>query len=207
MSVIQIESVAPPLNSAEVASLAVRILSVAETMGLLPRREPIRRLDRGVLERVAKSASASAGIGRDVLADLRRADRPERIEPAVRRLYEALERSPAPATEWGTLMPTLGQDLLAELLGISASSLRRYAAGRRRTPDEVADRLHFLALVVSDLTGSLNEFGIRRWFVRPRVQLDGRSPLQLLRGAWRVDAEGPGRVRALAFALTAPLGT
>lgn len=207
MSMIQLESVSPPLNSPEVASLAVRILSVAEAMGLLTGREPIRRLDRSVLEGVAKSAATSAGIGRDVLADLRRADRADRLEPAVRRLYEALERSPAPATEWRSLVAVIGPDLLAQLLGTSGSSLRRYLAGTRRTPDVVADRLHFIALVVADLAGSYNDLGVRRWFERPRVLLGGRSPAQLLKGEWRVDDPGPARVRELAYALTAPLGT
>lgn len=204
---IQLESVSPPLNTPAVASLAVRILSVAEAMGLLAGRQPIRRLDRAVLEGVAKSAATSAGIGRDVLADLRRADRPELMEPAVRRLYEALERSPAPATEWRALVAVIGPDLLGRLLGTSGSSLRRYVAGSRRTPDVVADRLHFLALVVADLAGSYNDLGVRRWFERPRVLLGGKSPAQLLRGEWRVDDSGPARVRELAYALTAPLGT
>ncbi|OGN80585.1 MAG: hypothetical protein A3G84_01130 [Chloroflexi bacterium RIFCSPLOWO2_12_FULL_71_12] len=207
MSMIQVESVSPPLNSPEVASLAVRILSVAEAMGLLPGRDPIRQLDRGVLERIAKNAATSAGIGRDVLADLRRADRADRMEPAVRRLYEALERSPAPATEWRSLVAVIGTDLLAQLLGTSGSSLRRYLAGTRRTPDVVADRLHFIALVVADLAGSYNDLGLRRWFERPRVLLGGKSPAQLLKGEWRVDDAGPARVRELAYALTAPLGT
>lgn len=208
MTMIQVESVAPPLDTPEVAALAVRILTVAEAMGLLPAGDPIRRLDRGVLERVARSASTAAGIGREVLADLRHAeDHPEQFGPALRRLYEALERSPTPATEWRTLEGVLGADLLAQLVGVSASSLRRYQSASRRTPDAVADRLHFLALVVADLTGSLNEFGVRRWFQRPRTQLGGKAPVQLLRGGWSSDSPAAERVRALAYALTAPLGT
>lgn len=203
---LQLGSIDAPFDSPGAASLAVRIVSAAEAMGLLRGSGPIRRLDRGVLERVARSAS-SAGIGRDVLADLRRADRPARVEPVLRRLYEALERSPSPATEWRALTETLGPELVAELVAISQSSLRRYLTGARRTPDEAADRLHFLALVVGDLAGSLNEFGLRRWFQRPRTQLDGRSPAQLLKGAWRVDTSAAARVRELAYASTAPLGT
>ncbi len=203
---IQIASTAPPLDSPEASWLALRVLTLAEGMGLLRGSGPIRRLDRAVLERIARTASAS-GIGRGVLPSLRRADRPERIEPALRQLYEALERSPAPAAEWGALLPVLGPDLLSELLGISASSIRRYAGAARRTPDAIAERLHYLALVVSDLTGSYNDLGIRRWFVRPRTHLDGRSPRQLLRGDWRVDGESAVRVRELAYALTAPIAT
>lgn len=205
---VQLESIAPPWDRPGIALLAVRLLTVAETMGLLPRGRPIRRLDQAVLEGLARRATATSGIGREALADLREAiGRPERMEPALRRLYEALERSPSPTTEWESLGVTIGPELLSQLLAISTSSLRRYAAGRRRTPDDIAERLHFLALVVTDLSGSLNDFGVRRWFTRPRVALDGKSPARLLKGKWMPDASGPGRVRALARALTAPLGT
>lgn len=208
MSVLQIVSVSPPLDRPGVGLLAVRLLSVAEAMGLLPADEPIDRLDYSTLEAAVRRISAAAGIGRDAVAQMRAAkDRPERIEPLLRGLYQALERSPAPATEWRALAGLFGLDLLARVLGISISSLRRYASGGRRTPDAIADRLHFLALVVADLAGSLNEFGVRRWFERPRSQLDGKSPAQVLRGGWTADAPGPIRVRELARALTAPLGT
>lgn len=208
MTVVQLESIAPPLDRPGIGLLAVRLLTVAEAMGLLPRDKPIRRLDQAVLEDLAQRATAAAGIGREALADLRDAHRrPDRMAPALRRLYEALERSPSPSTEWRSLVATLGLELLSQLLGLSTSSLRRYAAGTRRTPDDVADRLHFIVLVMTDLTGSLNDFGVRRWFMRPRVALDGKSPAQLLRGKWTPDGAGPARVRELARSLTAPLGT
>lgn len=207
MSMLQIESVAPPLDSPAAASLALRVLAAADAMGLLRGAEPIRRLDRQALEPAVRVASSQAGIGRVLLAQLRRADRPERVEEVLSRLYDALEHSPAPASEWPALIGTLGPELLADLVGVSASSLRRYAAGDRRTPDDVAERLHLIALVVGDLAGSLNDFGLRRWFQRPRVQLAGRSPAQLLRGAWRAEGAPARRVRALAYASTAPLAT
>lgn len=207
MSVIQIESVAPPLDSPGAAALALRVLSAADAMGLLRGAGPIRRLDRQALEPAVRVASSQAGIGRDLLAQLRRADGPERIEEVLSRLYDALEHSPAPASEWPALAETLGPDVLADLVGVSTSSLRRYSGGQRRTPDDVAERLHVLALIVGDLAGSLNDFGLRRWFQRSRVQLDGRSPAQLLRGSWRAESASAQRVRALAYASTAPLAT
>lgn len=203
---IQIESTAPPLDSPAAAAWALRVLSAAEAMGLLRGGAPIRRLDLRTIEPAVRNASAAAGIGRDMLAELRRA-RPERIEVVLQRLYDALEHSPAPSSEWPTVVGTLGPELLADLVGVSQSSLRRYANGLRRTPDDIAERLHVIALVVGDLAGSLNEFGLRRWFQRPRAQLDGRSPAQLLRGRWRADAPAAERVRALAYAATAPLAT
>ena len=68
----------------------------------------------------------------------------------------------------------------------------------RTTPDKVADRLHLLALVVDGLAGSYNDYGIRRWFERPRVQLDGRAPGEVLHGSWSSEDPGPRRVRELA---------
>ena len=177
-------------------------------MGLLRGQEPIRRLDRALLERLLRHVARAAGIGRDVVADLGEPGRsPEQLGRALRRLYDELEQSPVPASEWGAVGDQLGSDLLVSLVGVSPASLRRYAAGERKTPDEIADRLHVLALVVADLAGSYNEFGIRRWFERARPQLDMRSPAQLLRGEWRSDQDGPRRVRELARALTGPLGT
>jgi hypothetical protein len=76
--------------------------------------------------------------------------------------------------------------------------LKRYQSGERDTPDDVAARLHFLALVVSDLAGSYNDIGVRRWFQRKRTLLDGRAPVTLLKGHWDPDDEGPMRVRQLA---------
>ena len=81
------------------------------------------------------------------------------------------------------------------------SSLRRYLSGARSTPDEVAARLHFLALVTGDLAGAYNDVGIRRWFVRPRKLLGDRAPAHLLERTWRPEDPGPRRVRDLARAL------
>ena len=83
---------------------------------------------------------------------------------------------------------------LAGLLGISIPSARR-------TPDSVAARLHFLALVVGDLASDDNDVGVRRWFRCGRRRLDGRAPVELLSGSWRPDDDEPRQVRDLARAL------
>jgi hypothetical protein len=114
----------------------------------------------------------------------------------------ALEASPAPKFEWAGLARVFDADDLGALLNISASSLKRYQHGERTTPDSIAARLHFLALVVGDLAGSYNDIGIRRWFHRKRTLLDGRTPAALLTGDWDPDDDGPARVRALARELT-----
>ena len=101
----------------------------------------------------------------------------------------------------------LGPDLLARLLNISTVSLRRYQAGARATPDDVAARLHALALMVGDLSGAYNDLGIRRWFVRPRTVLGNSAPADVLTSGWRPEEPEPQRVRDLAGALTASPAT
>lgn len=204
MALLRLESIEPPLDAPGVGAIAVRVLGRAEAMGLLPSGAPITRLDRAALERTVRRISSAAGIGREVLAELRATGRSaSRLERVLRRLYEELEHSPAPAGEWRSLLAILGGDLLAELLGISLSSVRRYATGTRPTPDDVAERLHVLALLIADLSGSYNDFGVRRWFRRPRPQLDGRAPAEFLSGAWRPHDPAVERVRELARAVTA----
>jgi hypothetical protein len=125
-----------------------------------------------------------------------------RLESDLEQLAQALEDSPTPATEWPSMREALGDDLLALLLELSASSLRRYATRERATPEPVANRLHWLAMVVSDLSGGYNCLGMRRWFERPRGQLGGHSPRAALGPAWRPDDPAAQRVRALAAALS-----
>jgi len=119
----------------------------------------------------------------------------------------ALEESPVPEFEWDRLSEVLGLELLARLLGISGSSIRRYRANARTTPDDVAGRLHFLSLVVGDLSGAYNEMGIRQWFERKRAQLDGSAPLDMLKGKWNPSRPSPRRVKDLARALMASPAT
>ncbi|MGE0702597.1 MAG: hypothetical protein AB7P22_01535 [Vicinamibacterales bacterium] len=116
-------------------------------------------------------------------------------------IVAALEASPAPEYEWKGLARVFPPEELAELLNVSVSSLKRYQSGQRSTPDAVAARLHFLALVVGDLAGSYNDIGIRRWFRRKRSQLEGREPAAFLVRDWDADDEGPKRVRELARSL------
>jgi len=37
--------------------------------------------------------------------------------------------------------------------------------------------------ILDSLRGSYNEQGIERWFMRPRRQLDGRAPAEVIRAA------------------------
>ena len=125
----------------------------------------------------------------------------------VRTRNDALGGSLRPQYEWPKLVKTLGVEQLARRVGISVSSLRRYKAHSRSTPDDVAARLHFLAMLVGDLAGAYNDVGIRRWFHRKRSLLGERSPAEILAGEWRPDAPGPTQVRQLARSLVAAPAT
>ena len=104
-----------------------------------------------------------------------------------------------PDSEWAPLTQALGEELLAQLVGISPSSLLRYAA--RATPDDVAARLHFLALLVADLAGGYNDYGVRRWFTRPRAALGGQAPRDLLGAGFDPEGADAARLRDLAAGL------
>ena len=180
---------------------AIRVATRAEAMGLLG--PGIRRERMADLVGDAFDALARAGIARREVASLDGAA-PEDLPEIVSRVAEALEASPHPETEWSAVTARLGDDLVARLCQVSLSSLARYASAVRPTPDAVAHRLHHLALVVADLAGSYNDRGIRRWFERPRPQLDGLAPASLLTGDWDPDDAGPRQVAALAAALVGP---
>lgn len=203
MAEIQITSVLEPFDDPELLAAGLEALALAEAMGLLPEGGVVERLDLGTVRRVARAAGR-AGVAAQAAARLAADDAGrdrEELRRALATLVDALGESPLPETEWRALAELLGPELLADLLGISPSSLRRYATGARRTPDPIAARLHFLASVVADLRGTYNARGVRRWFERPRSALGGRAPKDVLRGPWDPDDEGPRAVRALARSL------
>ena len=208
MAIIRIRSVQGPFHDPVVAHLSVAVLTRAEAMGLLPGKETIERLDMTVFRRLTEGI-AQAGIGNGLLPDLAASSSPNPRQLAVtlQKLNEALDASPTPACEWGGVNRVLGSDALAPLLGISPSSVRRYLSGSRATPDGIAARLHFLALVIGELAGAYNDFGVRRWFQRPRKLLGSRSPAQLLDNTWQPEDPGPQRVRDLAAALVSSPAT
>jgi hypothetical protein len=126
----------------------------------------------------------------------------QRMADSVEQLVAVLDDSPAPSTEWAPMRAVFGDEVLGDLLGIAPASLRRYAGAERATPQATAERLHWLAMVVSDLAGSYNDFGMRRWFERPRTQLGGKSPRALLGARWTPDDKAAQQVRRLAATLS-----
>ncbi len=196
MELVQYKSMAGP-NGVRVGRLVFEASRRAEAMGLVDPQPP-GRADLDAVRHLA-SRVGRAGIASASAADLNNVVPPTREELAevLEMMIAALEASPVPKFEWGGLGRVFDADDLGALLHVSASSLKRYQSGERATPDAVAARLHFLALVVGDLAGSYNDVGIRRWFQRKRTQLDGRAPAAFLKGDWDPDDEGPGRVRQL----------
>ena len=199
----------PSRNVSLLRSLA-SLLARTASMGILP-SATMTQLDTEALQRVLDALQDEHLVSSSAL-DLEPLLRlgPELLEPgeaahmqaAVDRIVEILGESPSPATEWPAMREVFGDDALSRLVGVSESSLRRYASAARNTPQAVAERLHWLAMVVADLAGAYNHFGIRRWFERPRAQLGGKSPRQVLGQDWAVDDEATHQVRALASVLT-----
>jgi len=62
-------------------------------------------------------------------------------------------------------------------------------------------RLIFLTSVIAALEGTYNEFGLRRWFERPRSTFNGRTPRQLLSRRWNPSEESARSVLAAAESL------
>ncbi len=197
------DTIQPPRLSTVAGTAALDLLRVARAMGL--DSEPLPpRLDLLLVRRIA-AAAAKVGIGRDAAVAL--CTDPllmDRVPALIAHLTDSLRASPLPRRELEVLTQTLDLEAIARIVDTSPVSLRRYLSGSRDTPDDVAARIHWLALTVSDLLGAYNEIGVRRWFDRPRAALDGRSPAQVLSSGWDPDEPGPSAVQALASALTRP---
>jgi hypothetical protein len=194
----QIQSVDAPLKALE--RPAFGLLLRATAVGLLADRDRIDRLDLELIRDIARAA-AGAGIGRQQALALMDRQTPGQLRQLIEGLDLAIIESPLPDLELTELRRTFELDQLATLLGVSVVTLRRYTAGTRSVPDVVAERAHWLALTVADLAGSYNPVGIRRWFDRPRGQLDGKSPREAMGANWTADQVAVREVRALASAL------
>jgi hypothetical protein len=207
---IQIHPESAPLANRRLHERLLTLLARASAMGVLA-GAAVTQIDAQAVQRVLSALHKQGLIGAApvALAPLLKkgpasldAATAERMADRVEQLVAVLDESPSPASEWAPMRDVFGDDTLGELLGVAPASLRRYAASERATPQATAERLHWLAMVVSDLAGSYNDFGMRRWFERPRSQLGGKSPRTLLGSRWTPDDKAAQQVRALAAALS-----
>jgi uncharacterized protein (DUF2384 family) len=201
---VHIDSIEQPVRDDEaLAGLALRLVLRAEFLGCLP-ASPVSVLGPELLRSVGRcmhQADLPSSQWLSIIsssADLSAS----RWRKALQAMNDQIEMSPVPAGEWGPAISALGEELLGSVLGISTSSVRRYHAGSRPTPQDAAERLHFVALLLADLAGSYNDYGLRRWFTRPRTALDTRRPIDLLGDNF--DPEGPeaDQLRGLAASLS-----
>jgi hypothetical protein len=207
---IQIHPDSAPSVNRRLHERLLTLLTRASAMGVLA-GATVTQIDAQAVQRVLMALHKQGLIGAApvALAPLLKqgparldAATAERMADSVEQLVAVLDESPAPSSEWAPMRAVFGDDVLGDLLGIAPASLRRYAAAERNTPQATAERLHWLAMVVSDLAGSYNEFGMRRWFERPRTQLGGKSPRALLGARWTADDKGAQQVRKLAATLS-----
>ena len=180
----------------------IQLVSRASAMGLVS-SEP-ESLDQ-VLDALEEHSIGNVSVARIRSAIERR--NLLAVVDEVDTIVALLDDSPVPQLEWHSAGRLLGHELVERMTAVSSSARRRYETGERATPDGTSARLHFIAMVNADLLGSYNEFGVRRWYVRPRSALRGRSPADVLDGDWTPSDEEPSRVRQLAAALTAPSAT
>jgi len=209
---VHIDSIERELDSSTVAPLAFKLLAKAQTMGFMPSGASERvKLNRRLLVRIAHVLE-SDGVAIESGARLRQlsagrsedeAEGTAEWERALQEILEAVAASPRPHGEWQPARDLLGDELLARVLGgISISSLRRYAAGTRTTPDDIAWRLHVVATVLSSILGSYNDYGVRRWFDRRRSRLNGATPAEAIAQAQNESDELLQTTLALADQLT-----
>lgn len=190
--------------------LALTLLVRTQTMGLLPPETPehvdldwdFLRAVAGVLEKNGVAAASSSMLRRLEPASMD----DTQVAEALRAMIDALNASPHPAGEWLPVREMLGDDLVVRLLKVSPSSVRRYSSGERDTPDGIAWRLHIIARILGSLVGSYNEYGIRRWFERPRRALEGESPADVIIAARSEDDNHLRKVILLADELLGGAG-
>lgn len=186
---------------------ATRLVLIADGLGLLPGYGTIDRIDEELIRDIARSSLAEGvaqGTALAILQDTGASTSGARWGALIEHLEDALTGSPMPRRELMGLLKTYGHESLGQMLGISSASLRRYASGSRAVPDAIAARIHFLALVTTDLAGSYNDFGMRRWWERPRSTLEGRSPRGTLGDDWDPDDPSALAVADLARSLAGP---
>lgn len=190
-------------NSPDILCSAIAMFERAKIMGLVSESE-FNILDLDTLRNTLVKNIAKAGIAKTSIAHILNAANPgpKQLLSDIKVIMDALAESPVPDKEWVSVEKILGLELLTKLVNVSTSSFNRYKSGERKTPDNIAARLHFLALIIADLSGAYNEYGVRRWFERKREMLKGKAPIEILHNEWDPDSHGPEEVAKLARSIT-----
>ena len=201
MSALQKLATNSPMSQ-DFFSEVLDVIFKASAMGLIEKPRDIFKLDFSTIKKLLKQI-ARCGFGEKWLHDIDAWSSQDSVNviQKLRLLNNILEESPNPKGEWKIVLEYIPDSLLSYLVGgISPSSIQRYSSDERNTPDDVKARLHFLALVIGDLSGSYNHEGIRQWFQRSRNKaFDGKSPVDLLAGNWKPDDPYPSKVRQFAY--------
>ena len=170
-----------------------RLIDRGRLLGVVDPVEPIELHDDDDVAREAAAVAgrlATAGVGR--AAATFGGDR-RRRGGCHRAVAGGGRRQPAARAGVAALAPPAGRRPARPARRCLQSSLGRYAAGSRATPDPAAGRLHVVAMVCADFAGAYNDYGMRRWFVRPRPSLEGGSIVELLGTGWDPTARRPPR--------------
>ena len=69
---------------------------------------------------------------------------------------------------------------IADICGVETRTIRTWRKHQPSTIRLNGDRVVLAAQLIYDLRGTITAPGIARWFRRPRHQLDGRAPLDLI---------------------------
>lgn len=108
------------------------------------------------------------------------------------------------------LMTTLRDDLAQRFLdpsGYRRQDLVAMAKGKAPINTGFASKVRFLAAAVWHLEGAYDNEGVNAWFERPRVELGGRSPAEILAGDWNPAGKDAQGVLELARSLSSSPAT
>ncbi|MBI2036847.1 MAG: hypothetical protein HYT14_00605 [Candidatus Liptonbacteria bacterium] len=109
----------------------------------------------------------------------------------------------------GELLTTLRADRANRLFGKGYGEAKLILAAQGGAPisEALAAKVRFLATVVRHLEGGYDNEGVNAWFERPRVQLGGRSPVQVLTESWDPAGKDAQSVLELARSLSSSPAT
>ena len=78
----------------------------------------------------------------------------------------------------------LGEKILSGLLNRKPEALKKFLENPDKIPTSVEDKLNLINAIVRNLRGSYNYHDIRQWFSRERSQLNGKSPVDIMKKNW-----------------------